>query len=58
MSPILMAASQSDSLPGLVAYVLVFGLTYILLIVALKGIRSEDMAIMKSAFRPRLNAQP
>jgi O-antigen/teichoic acid export membrane protein len=57
-SPILMAVDQSDSLPALVAYTLAFGLTYILLIFALKGIRNEDLAIMKSAFRPRFNAQP
>ncbi len=54
-TPILLAASKNGSLLALAAYTVAYGVAYVLLILVLKGIRGEDLAILKAAFQLRFN---
>ena len=49
-SPILLAGAQSNSALTLILHALAYGLTYLLLIVLLQGIRKEELAFLRSAF--------
>jgi len=53
-SPLLLAATQSDSVLVLILDTLAYGFTYLLLIVLLQGIRREELAFLKSAFNRAL----
>jgi len=55
-SPILLVATQTTSVSMLIAYTFAYGLAYVLLIVALKGMSRKELAFLKSVFQPRLRA--